>query len=698
MKKFWKSLMFAALGVFALSSCEDVPAPYDIPGAGSENTPVVEVEPEGNGTLESPYNVAACLELIDGMEADVESDQAYYIKGKVASNTTTETTISQYGNMTFTMYDEGNPKKTFTAFQVYGPGNKRFTSVDQIKVGDEVVVYGKVVNFRGNTPETVGKGQAYVCSINGNGETPGTSTGIEVTCAEAVAQTNALEDNATSAETYTVTGYITEVVGSVSKNQQTFWMADTKDGGKVFEAYWANLPEGVSEFKVGSKVKITGQLTKYVKDGRVTAEIKNANVEILEDGDDTPPVEGTAVTCSEAVTLTNALADGATSAETYTVTGYITEVVGSVSKNQQTFWMADAKDGGRVFEAYWANLPSGVSEFKAGMKVKITGQLMKYVKDGKVTPEIKNANVEILEDGDDTPPVVGTDITCAEAVTLTNALADGATSAETYTVTGYITEVVGNVSRNQQTFWMADTKDGGKAFEAYYANLPEGVSAFKTGMKVKITGQLMKYVKDGKVTPEIKNANVEILEDGDDTPGDNLGEQGDPVEGTTITSAQIVSGQSGSVALESNKYGSQNVSSENTWYTFTVDGVTFTACKICIAPESNGGGIQIQGNANDATKQGFITNVTPFDNIKTIALTFRVVNTSTYDPGFHLYAGTATHPTSNAIEGTFTKKADGDFNVYTYTFDLSSGNYSHFTIANDLVGAIYLDQIVVATK
>ncbi len=188
--------------------------------------------------------------------------------------------------------------------------------------------------------------------------------------------------------------------------------------------------------------------------------------------------------------------------------------------------MADTKNGGKVFEAYWANLPEGVSEFKTGMKVKITGNLMKYVKDGKVTPEIKNANVEILENsegGEDTPS--GTEITCAKAVELTNALADGATSSETYTVTGYITEVVGSVSRNQQSFWMADTKDGGKVFEAYYANLPEGVNEFKAGMKVKITGNLMKYVKDGKVTPEIKNANVEILENGEggDTPSGDAG-------------------------------------------------------------------------------------------------------------------------------------------------------------------------------
>ena len=67
-------------------------------------------------------------------------------------------------------------------------------------------------------------------------------------------------------------------------------MADTKDGGQVFEAYWANLPEGVSAFTVGSKVKITGNLLKYVKNGVVTPEIKNANVVILEagDGGDTP--------------------------------------------------------------------------------------------------------------------------------------------------------------------------------------------------------------------------------------------------------------------------------------------------------------------------------------------------------------------------------------------------------------------------
>ena len=533
MKKTFKTFALMLAAVLAFSSCADIPAPYNMPekdsrtGGGSSV-----VAPAGDGTLASPYNVAAIVAMVKEMEAGVESTEEYYIKGKVLAVTTTEATIAQYGNHTFTMVDEGNNSTVFTAFQVYGPGKKKFTSVNDIKVGDEVVVCGKVVNFKGNTPETVGKGSAYVVSINSSGS--GEQTAKTVTCAEAVELTNALADGGTSTETYSVTGYITEVIGNVSRNQQTFWMADTKDGGKVFEAYWANLPEGVSEFKVGMKVTITGQLMKYVKGTDVTPEIKNADVVILEDGGgDTPVPVGTEITCAEAVELTNALADGGTSTETYSVTGYITEVIGNVSRNQQTFWMADTKDGGKVFEAYWANLPEGVSEFKVGMKVTITGQLMKYVKGTDVTPEIKNADVVILEDGGgDTPVPVGTEITCAEAVELTNALADGGTSTETYSVTGYITEVIGNVSRNQQTFWMADTKDGGKVFEAYWANLPEGVSEFKVGMKVTITGQLMKYVKGTDVTPEIKNADVVILEDGGgDTPV--------PV-GTEITCAEAV--------------------------------------------------------------------------------------------------------------------------------------------------------------
>ena len=303
MKKLFYSLFALAMTAMTFTSCEDVPMPYDDPnknpsGPGTEEA----VEPAGSGTAADPYNVAAIVELVQGMEAGVESTQDYYFKGKISA--ITEEYSTQYGNATFYISDNGNNSGTkFYIYRALYLNNKKFANGDeQIKIGDEVVVCGKVYNYNGSTPETV-TGKAYIYSLNGTGGGGSTPTGIEVTCSKAVELTNALADNATSSETYSVTGYITEVVGSVSKNQQTFWMADTKDGGKVFEAYWANLPDGVTEFKAGSKVKITGNLTKYVNanTGNVTAEMKNPVVEILEDGGGggTPSTDAKVVTIAE---------------------------------------------------------------------------------------------------------------------------------------------------------------------------------------------------------------------------------------------------------------------------------------------------------------------------------------------------------------------------------------------------------------
>jgi len=349
-------------------------------------------------------------------------------------------------------------------------------------------------------------------SIQPKGGTPGGGDAIEVTCAEAVTATNNLADGATSTETYAVTGYITEVVGSVSRNQQTFWIADTKDGGKVFEAYYADLPDGVTEFKKGMKVKITGNLIKYVNSntGAVTPEIKNAKVEILESGDE-PGGGGDAieVTCAEAVTATNKLADGATSTETYAVTGYITEVVGSVSRNQQTFWMADTKDGGKVFEAYYADLPSGISAFAVGMKVKITGNLMKFVNSstGAVTPEIKNATVEVLEGGGesgggDQPGInKGTEtnpLTVAEAFSLIDS--QGSSTTNDCYVKGIISKVDSYNSKYKSiTYWISeDGNTTGNQLQVYSGKGLNGADFasqddLTTGKTVVIKGNLKKY-------------------------------------------------------------------------------------------------------------------------------------------------------------------------------------------------------------
>ena len=64
-----------------------------------------------------------------------------------------------------------------------------------------------------------------------------------ITCAKAVEEAMKLPAGTESTESYTVHGFITFTNGTVSRKQQVFWMADTEDGGQVFQAYWANLPE-----------------------------------------------------------------------------------------------------------------------------------------------------------------------------------------------------------------------------------------------------------------------------------------------------------------------------------------------------------------------------------------------------------------------------------------------------------------------
>ena len=239
-----------------------------------------------------------------------------------------------------------------------------------------------------------------------------------------------------------------------------------------------------------------------------------------EGGKDTTVVTEKKITCAEAAELCGKLTDGSQSAETYVITGFITDVFANISNNQQSFWMADTKDGGKMIQAFWANLPEGVEKFTAGSKVAITGRLLKYVKtDGTVVAEVKNPTVVIMEQGGgDETGTEGTKVTCAKAVELCNALAAGESSAEAYSITGYITDVFANINNNQQSFWLADTKDGGKMIQAFWANLPEGVEAFTVGSKVTITGKLLKYVKtDGTVVPEVKNPTVTIVETGGGT-------------------------------------------------------------------------------------------------------------------------------------------------------------------------------------
>lgn len=109
-------------------------------------------------TPETAYTVAKALELIaagEGLDAKV------YVKGQITS---IKEVSASFGNATYDISDDATAANKLTVYRGYFYDNGKFTSSDQIKVGNVVVVYGKLVNYKNNTPQVT---NSSIYSLNG---------------------------------------------------------------------------------------------------------------------------------------------------------------------------------------------------------------------------------------------------------------------------------------------------------------------------------------------------------------------------------------------------------------------------------------------------------------------------------------------------------------------------------------------------
>lgn len=95
-------------------------------------------------TPETAYTVAKAHELIaagEGLAAEV------YVKGYVSK---IDELSTQYGNATYYISDTKAGDNELYVFRGYYLGGEKFTSEDQLNVGDEVIVYGQLTVYNGN--------------------------------------------------------------------------------------------------------------------------------------------------------------------------------------------------------------------------------------------------------------------------------------------------------------------------------------------------------------------------------------------------------------------------------------------------------------------------------------------------------------------------------------------------------------------
>ena len=148
-----------------------------VKGSGGSTTPTG--EPKGSGTLDDPFNVVAIAQEAAKLGDKEVSTQDYYFKGKICS--VKYTFNATQGTANFNVSDDGSTNGTqFVCYSVYYLGNQAWVDGNtQIKVGDEVIIFGKITNYSG-TLETSSK-KAYIYSLNGKTEDTGggDATGLE---------------------------------------------------------------------------------------------------------------------------------------------------------------------------------------------------------------------------------------------------------------------------------------------------------------------------------------------------------------------------------------------------------------------------------------------------------------------------------------------------------------------------------------
>ena len=299
-------LMLTAMVTMLMIGCKEDPY-VDAPGDNSHNVDTVPAvakpkptpDPAGADVPAGCLDVYQAREICQKLGAGGTTDEKYYVKGWIHKlDGKNADGINQYGNATFyiSATNDGTTDNTdFEAFQVMGKDGAKLTSVDQVAVGDFVVIYGQLTNYNDKTYETVGKGSAYIYYSNnpnfgqgggGGGTVDPTKitpdpAGADVpkgclTVYEAREKCAALASGGVTDEEYYVKGWVHKLDsknadGIKNYGNATFYISATNDGTtnsadfEAFQVYGKNKAKltSVDQVAVGDFVVIRGKLTNY---------------------------------------------------------------------------------------------------------------------------------------------------------------------------------------------------------------------------------------------------------------------------------------------------------------------------------------------------------------------------------------------------------------------------------------------------
>ncbi|MBQ5387978.1 MAG: hypothetical protein IIU55_02735 [Paludibacteraceae bacterium] len=124
----------------------------------------IPAEAQGWNIPAEAIDVLQAREICAALDSGATTGTKYYVMGYVKKiHAKHESGVSDFGNAQFFMENVkgADSADDFMAYQVYGLNGQKITDPNVVAVGDFVVVYGELTNYKG-TYETVGKGAAHI--------------------------------------------------------------------------------------------------------------------------------------------------------------------------------------------------------------------------------------------------------------------------------------------------------------------------------------------------------------------------------------------------------------------------------------------------------------------------------------------------------------------------------------------------------
>lgn len=126
------------------------------------------------GAISADSACYLCKKMAPGDTTKTEYAVYGYISGLGTNGDNGSSIAFSYGNAYFDIKSHPWSLASLTCYQIMWLDGKKYESLDQVYVGQRVVIKSRLMNFRGTTPETVGKGAAYVMSSSWREKKPET--------------------------------------------------------------------------------------------------------------------------------------------------------------------------------------------------------------------------------------------------------------------------------------------------------------------------------------------------------------------------------------------------------------------------------------------------------------------------------------------------------------------------------------------